>query len=78
MMKRLEIKCDYANIETKHGTTRLTVSLDNVDLDFLDQISENEILEGFDNRLLFDKLIENNGDILHEYLTSHGYLFNKA
>lgn len=73
----LEIECDYANIETKYNSNKLKVSLQNVDLDFLGQINEEQILQGFDNRLLFEKLIENDEDILHDYLTKSGYIFNK-
>ena len=74
----LEIECDYANIETKYNSNKLKVSLQNVDLDFLGQVSEEHILQGFDNRLLFEKLIENDEDILHDYLIRSGYIFNKA
>ena len=74
----LEIECDYANIETKYNSNKLKVSLQNVDLDFLGQINEEQILQGFDNRLLFEKLIENDEDILHDYLVKSGYIFNKA
>ena len=73
----LEIECDYANIETKYNSNKLKVSLQNVDLDFLGQINEEQILQGFDNRLLLEKLIENDEDILHDYLTKCGYIFNK-
>lgn len=74
----LEIECDYANIETKYNSNKLKVSLQNVDLDFLGQINEEQILQGFDNRLLFEKLIENDEDILHDYLVKSGYIFSKA
>lgn len=73
----LEIECDYANIETKYNSNKLKVSLQNVDLDFLGHINEDQILQGFDNRLLFDKLIELDEDILHDYLVKSGYIFNK-
>ena len=71
----LEIECDYANIETKYNSNKLKVSLQNVDLDFLGQINEEQILQGFDNRLLFEKLIENDEDILHDYLVKSGYIY---
>lgn len=74
----LKIECDYANIETKYNSNKLKVSLQNVDLDFLGQINEEQILQGFDNRLLFEKLIENDEDLLHDYLIRSGYIFNKA
>ena len=41
----LEIECDYANIETKYNSNKLKVSLQNVDLDFLGQVSEEQILQ---------------------------------
>ena len=74
----LELECDYANIETKYNSNKLKVNLQNVDLDFLGYINEEQILQGFDNRLLFEKLIENDEDILHDYLVKSGYIFNKA
>ena len=70
----LEIECDYANIETKYNSNKLKVSLQNVDLDFLGQINEDQILQGFDNRLLFEKLIEIDEDILHEYLIKNNLI----
>lgn len=73
----LEINCDYANIETKYNSNKLKVSLQNVDLDFLGDINEEQILQGFDNRLLFEKLIELDEVILYDYLTKSGYIFNK-
>lgn len=73
----LEINCDYANIKTRYNNNKIKVSLQNVDLDFLGYINEEQILQGFDNRLLFEKLIELDEDILHDYLTKSGYIFNK-
>ncbi len=64
----LEINCDYANIETRYNNNKIKVNLQNVDLDFLGYINEEQILQSFDNRLLFEKLIENDEDILHDYL----------
>ena len=74
----LEINCDYANIETRYNNNKIKVNLQNVDLDFLGQINEEHILQGFDNRLLFEKLIENDEDILHDYLIKSEYIFSKA
>ena len=74
----LELECDYSNIESKYNSNKLKVSLRNVDLDFLGQINEEQILQGFDNRLLFEKLIENDKDILHDYLIKSGYIFSKT
>ena len=73
----LEINCDYANIETRYNNNKIKVNLQNVDLDFLGYINEEQILQGFDNRLLFEKLIENNEDMLNDYLVKSGYIFNK-
>ena len=67
----LEIECDYANIETRYNNNKIKVNLQNVDLDFLGYINEEQILQGFDNRLLFEKLIENDEDILNDYLTKN-------
>ena len=71
----LIIECDYANIGTRYNQNKLEVGLQDVDLDFLSQISEEHILQGFDNRLLFEKLIENDEDILHDYLVKSGYIY---
>lgn len=70
----LEINCDYANIETRYNNNKIKVNLQNVDLDFLGYINEEQILQGFDNRLLFEKLIENNEDMLNDYLVKSGYI----
>ena len=70
----LELECDYANIETRYNNNKIKVSLQNVDLDFSGYINEEQILQGFDNRLLFEKLIESDVDILHDYLTKNNLI----
>lgn len=45
----------------------------------LDTISEDDILNNFlDLRLLFDKIIEKDEDILQDYLIKSGYIFSKG
>lgn len=36
-----------------------------------------EILKDMDQDELFEKIIENDGEILHRYLERHGYIYNK-
>lgn len=55
----------------------LEVEIEKVDYDFLNIIDTATILKNTDNKLLFEAIIENDEDILHDYLVSHGYIFNK-
>lgn len=76
-MQCLEIKCDTVHIETRHGTNEIILDIINPDLVFLGDIKIEDLVKGYDNRELFEAIIENDEEILHEYLTSHGYVFNK-
>lgn len=74
----LVIECDNANIDTSYYNNQIRVGLLDVNLSFLNDINEDEIIKHYDNQLLFEKLIENDEDLLHSYLTANGYIFNKA
>lgn len=74
----ITIECDNANIDTSYHNNQIRVELVNTDLSFLNDINEDEIIKHYDNQLLFEKLIENDEDLLHSYLTANGYIFNKA
>jgi len=76
-MESLTIKCDSVNIETRHGTNEIILYIQKPDLVFLGDIKIEDLVEGYDNRELFEIIIENDEELLHEYLTKHGYIFNK-
>ena len=76
-MNYLRIECDSINIESKNGTNNIIVEIQKPDLVFLGDIKIEDLVKGYDNRELFDVIIENDEEILHEYLTKHGYIFNK-
>lgn len=76
-MQSLQIKCDSVNIETRHGTNEIILDIQKPDLVFLGDIKIEDLVKGYDNRELFELIIENDEEILHEYLTKHGYIFNK-
>ena len=74
----LEIICEYANLETASEKNKMKVTLTNCNEDFLGNVEIKDIISGFDNRELFEALIENDEDLLHDYLIKSGYVFNKA
>lgn len=76
-MESLQIKCDSVNIETRHGTNEIILDIQKPDLVFLGDIKIEDLVKGYDNRELFEIIIENDEELLHEYLTKHGYIFNK-
>lgn len=76
-MNYLRIECDSISVESKSGANNIIVEITKPDLVFLGDIKIEDLVKGYDNRELFDAIIENDEEILHEYLTSHGYIFNK-
>ncbi len=74
----LEITCEYANLETAYDKNKMKVTLTNCNEDFLGNIEIKDIISGYDNRGLFEALIVNDEDLLHDYLTKSGYVFSKA
>ena len=76
-MQGLTIRCDSVNIETRHGTNEIILDIQKPDLVFLGDIKIEDLVKGYDNRELFEAIIENDEEILHEYLTKNGYIFNK-
>lgn len=76
-MQSLRINCDSINIETRNGTNEIILEINKPDLSFLGDIGIEELVKGYDNRELFEAIIENDEEILHDYLTKSGYVFNK-
>lgn len=76
-MQSLKINCDSINIETRNGTNEIILEINKPDLAFLGDISIEELVKGYDNRELFEAIIENDEEILHDYLIKSGYVFNK-
>jgi len=56
----------------------IEVTLESPDMEFLHDIKVEDLLAGFDCQELFEKIIENDELILHDYLEKNGYIFNKA
>lgn len=76
-MQSLKINCDSINIETRNGTNEIILEINKPDFAFLGDISIEELVKGYDNRELFEAIIENDEEILHDYLIKSGYVFNK-
>ena len=75
MKFNLQLECEDINITTNYYNKLVEVNL--IGIEKL-EIDENIILDKFqDWRLLFEKIIEKDEDILHDYLTASGYIFNK-
>ena len=77
----LKIECDDIRIDTSHGNNQVKIELTNVDTDFINQLSVEDICinvnsqeELFDELMTFDCMPE----VLHKYLEESGYIFNKA
>ena len=71
----LQLECEHIDITTNYYNKLVEVNL--IGIEKL-EIDENIILDKFqDLRLLFEKIIEKDEDILHDYLTASGYIFNK-
>ena len=76
-MNYLTIKCESVNIETKHNTNGIEVSMYKPHMDFIGDIEIIELVKGFDNSRLFEAIIDNDEEVLHNYLTKSGYTFHK-
>ena len=75
MKFNLQLECEHIDITTNYYNKLVQVNLTGIEEMELD---ENIILDNFrDWRLLFEKIIEKDEDILHSYLTDSGYIFNK-
>lgn len=73
----LTLKCEDVKISTAYRNNLVEVEL--INIDSLDNISEDDIINNFEDlRLLFDKIIEKDEDILHDYLIKSGYIFSKG
>ena len=75
MKFNLQLECEHIDMTTNYYNKLVEVNL--IGIEKL-EIDENIILDKFqDLRLLFEKIIEKDEDILHDYLTNSGYIFNK-
>ena len=75
MKFNLQLECEHIDMTTNYYNKLVEVNL--IGIEKL-EIDENIILDKFqDLRLLFEKIIEKDEDILHDYLTASGYIFNK-
>ena len=73
----LTLKCEDVKISTAYRNNLVEVEL--INIDSLDTICEDDIINNFlDLRLLFDKIIEKDEDILNDYLIKSGYIFSKG
>ena len=73
----LTLKCQDINISSGYYDNLMKVEL--LEVESLDTISEDDIINNFEDlRLLFDKIIEKDKDILHDYLIKSGYIFSKG
>ena len=75
MKYNLQLECEHIDITTNYYNKLVQVNLTGIENMELD---ENIILDKFgDLRLLLEKIIEKDEDILHSYLIDNGYIFNK-
>ena len=75
MKFNLQLECEHIDITTNYYNKLVEVNL--IGIEKL-ELNENIIIDKFEDlRLLFEKIIEKDEDILHSYLTDNGYIFNK-
>ena len=75
MKFNLQLECEHIDITTNYYNKLVEVNL--IGIEKL-ELNENIIVDKFEDlRLLFEKIIEKDEDILHSYLTDNGYIFNK-
>ena len=73
----LTLKCEDVKVSTSYRNNLIKVEL--INIDSLDTINEDDIVNNFEDlRLLFDKIIKKDEDILHDYLIKSGYIFSKG
>jgi hypothetical protein len=72
-----KIICKHINeITTSHYTNDMTLELQEVDLR---EVEPKDIAKEYPYLVeLFNEIIEYDNEILHDYLTKSGYVFNKA
>lgn len=76
MKYNLQLECEHIDITTNYYNKLVKVNLIGIENMKLD---ENIILDNFgDLRLLLEKIVEKDEDILHSYLVDSGYVFNRA
>ena len=76
MKFNLQLECEHIDITTNYYNKLVEVNL--IGIEKL-ELNENIIIDKFEDlRLLFEKIIEKDEDILHSYLTDNGYVFCRA
>lgn len=76
-MQEIIINCENIEIDS-FSAREVKVTLCNVDNDFIGDIEIDDIVSEVDNDKLFQLLIENDEEILHNYLEKNGYILNEA
>ena len=78
-MKKTQIKVNaIRDVDTSHFTNQIAIVVEDLDLTFIRDLEPLEIIQNCnDAEKLFEAIIENDEEILHNYLTKNGYLFNK-
>jgi hypothetical protein len=74
----LKIECDGLDVDTIHYDNQVRLTLRNPNFSFIQDVEVEDIISNVDNEKLFEAIIKNDDEILHNYLTASGYIFNKA
>lgn len=77
-MKSIYIECDDVKIDTIRHDTQIHLIIAYPSLDFIGDLAIENIISYCNNEKLFEAIIDNDDEILHNYLTKSGYIFNKA
>lgn len=76
---KLEIECDDVNVDTRHNDNQVKLEINNPSFGFIKELDNSDIVSNCDDASeLFEAIIENDDEILHNYLVKNGYIFNKA
>ena len=76
-MEELLIESDDTRIDSASGTNQVTTLLTKPNMNFLENIKPEFIVAYCDNEKVFAAIVENDPEILHEYLRSAGFVYNK-
>jgi len=76
-MKELKISSrGIIDISSRTGGF-LKITLEDVHTKFIEDIPIMEIVSRVNNEKMFNAIVENDVEILHEYLRKNGYIYNK-
>ena len=76
-MSTITIHCDNVTTTTRHYDNQITVELINPDTQFISDLKVEDIVSSVDNEKLFNALVENDDEILHNYFKKSGYFSDK-